>query len=174
MSALPADTAGGRACGHSNPLDGRDKFLSCRTGGRLSPFIRNVIAAVVALILAFGIVMLMENFASRIHPLAAGIDATDPEQLKRALEAGQVPFSKLFLVMAGWLLAAYTGGTAAWRLSRQTGPVLVFTLIFTAAIFMTLSAMPHPTWMWLGGLLAAPLMALGGGNRSLSVPRPGI
>lgn len=140
----------------------------------MPPLIRTILAVITAFAVAFLIVLLMESFAAKVHPLPVGVDPTDPEQLKRALEAGQVPFSKLFLVIAGWLLGAYAGGTTAWRLSRDSGAVYLFTLGFAIAIFINLSTVPHPTWMWLGGLLAAPLLALGGGNRTLSVPRPGM
>ncbi len=137
----------------------------------MSPAFRRVLSVIAALIVAGGIVMLIETFARQLHPLPPGVDPTDPASLGRALEAGQVPFAALALVMSGWLLAAYVGGTIAWRYSRWGMATVLFSVIFTLGVYSTLQSFPHPTWMWIGGLGGCPLFALGGGNRTLTVPR---
>lgn len=137
----------------------------------MSPLIRRLLAVVVAVLVAGGIVLLIESFAAQIHPLPPGVDPQDAESLGRALEAGQVPFASLALVLSGWLLAAYVGGLVAWRIGKWGPTSWIFAAIFTAAVYSTLQAFPHPTWMWIGGLGGCPLFALGGGNRTLQVPR---
>ena len=135
----------------------------------MSPTIRRILAVAVSIVVAGGIVLLIEAFAAQIHPLPAGVDPNDAESLGRALEAGQVPFASLALVLSGWLLAAYVGGLLAWRMSRWGPATWIFAVVFTVAVFSNLQAFPHPTWMWIGGLGGCPLFALGGGNRTLQV-----
>ena len=137
----------------------------------MSPLVRRVLAVVVAVVVAGGIVMLVEAFAAQLHPLPPGVDPRDRAALERALEAGQVPFAALALVLSGWLLAAYTGGLVAWRIGRWGPASWIFAGIFTVAVFSNLQAFPHPTWMWIGGLGGCPLFALGGGHRTLQVPK---
>ncbi len=135
----------------------------------MSPALRRILAVVVALVVAMGIVMLIEAFAAQLHPLPPGVDPTDPASLGRALEAGQVPLASLGLVLAGWFLAAYAGGIIALRVGRSGTATWIFAAAFTITVFFNLQALPHPTWMWIGGLFGCPLFALGGGNRSLQV-----
>lgn len=137
----------------------------------MSPMLRRLLAVVAALVVAGAIVTIVETFAHQLHPLPPGVDPTDPASLGRALEAGEVPFASMALVLSGWLLAAYMGGVIAWRYGRSGMAAVVFAAIFTVAVFSDLNAFPHPTWMWIGGLGGSPLFALGGGNRTLTVPR---
>jgi hypothetical protein len=102
-------------------------------------------------------------------PPPAGSDPSDPAALKAALEAGEIPFPSLFLVLAGWLLAGYVGGGLAWRWSEEGSSVWVFALVFTGVVVWTLTLLPHPTWMWIGGVGGTLLFALGGGRRQLSL-----
>lgn len=137
----------------------------------MSPLIRRVLAVAAAVLVAGGVVLLIETFAVQLHPLPAGVDPHDAESIGLAIESGQLPFAGLALVLAGWLLAAYSGGVVAWRVSRWGPASWIFAAIFTAAVYSNLQAFPHPTWMWIGGLAGCPLFALGGGNRTLQVPR---
>jgi hypothetical protein len=135
----------------------------------MTPFIRRILAVLGALAVAIVIVYAVERVAAGLNPLPPGADISDPRVLKRALEAGEVPVLALVLVLAGWVVAAYFGGSMAWRWSRESGAVWLFAIVFTLVIFRELAIFPHPTWMWVGGLGGTPLFALGGGNRSLAV-----
>ncbi len=135
----------------------------------MTPFLRRLVAVIGALVVAIVIVYAVERVAAGLNPLPPGADISDPRVLKQALEAGEVPFLALLLILAGWYLAAYFGGSMAWRWSRLSSGVWLFALIFTGVIFRELALFPHPTWMWIGGLGGVPLFALGGGNRSLAV-----
>jgi hypothetical protein len=135
----------------------------------MPPTLRRILAVAGALVVAFAIVYAIEAIAGRMTPIPAGIDTTDPVALKTALEAGEVPFPSLFLVFAGWLLAAYVGGGLAWRWSEEGTSVWTFAVVFTGVVVWTLTLLPHPTWMWIGGVGGTLLFALGGGRRHLSI-----
>jgi hypothetical protein len=135
----------------------------------MPPLIRRAGAVALALAVSMIIVFAIELISAQVHPLPPGIDPTDPAALKRALEAGQIPVVKLGLLLAGWLLAAYSGGAVAIRWARWVPAVWLFAAGFTAIIYVNLTAFPHPDWMWIGGLAGCPLFALGGGRQPLSV-----
>ena len=132
---------------------------------------RRIYAVLAALAVAWSIVFLIETLASRMLPLPPGVNPLDADQLKRALEAGEIPFSSMLLVLGGWLLGAYAGGTVASRLGGKGGAVLSFTVLFTTVVVVNLLSIPHPTWMWIGGGLGVPLLALGAAGDSLTIRR---
>jgi hypothetical protein len=125
-------------------------------------------AIIVACAVAIGIVRLLQELAHQVT-MPAGLDPTNMDQVKVALERGEFPFASLALVLCGWLLAAYVGGRIASRIGRARITALGFTIIFTAFIIHELTLLPHPTWMWIGGALAVPLVALGAAGESITL-----
>ena len=138
----------------------------------MSPVVRNILGVILAILVAGLLVAGIETMAARIHPIPGQVDLSDGDAVARALAQGQIPFANLALVLSAWLVGAYAGGLTAWRFTERAGPVWTFALLFTVAVYSNLAAMPHPVWMWWGGLLGAPLFALGGGKRTLSLPAP--
>lgn len=133
----------------------------------MSATTRRLVALGIACLVAFGVVYLMNHLAANATPRPTGVH----ESLKVVLEEGQLPFSALLLVLGGWLVAAYLGGTVATRLSGERGPAQFFAAILTLAIFATQLEAAHPIWMWIGGLLGVPLIALGAAGESITVRR---
>jgi len=120
-----------------------------------------IFALLFALAAAGCIVFLLETLSHQVMPLPAGIDPLDPAQLRIALEAGEIPMLGMGLVLGGWLLGAYAGGRIAMQVGRRYWVVLGFAVIYTALVVSTLMALPHPTWMWIGGAVGSPLLAIG-------------
>ena len=134
----------------------------------MTPLVRQLTAVVVASAVAIGIVRLLEQLANQVT-MPAGLDPTNLQQVKSALERGEFPFASLALVFCGWLLAAYVGGRLATKIGQSRGPAVLFAIVFTAVLLKDLSMLPHPTWMWIGGALGAPLVALGASGQSITV-----
>ncbi|MEO5800636.1 MAG: hypothetical protein ABIZ70_04160 [Gemmatimonadales bacterium] len=130
---------------------------------------RRIYAVLAALAVAWCIVFLVETLSGRMMPVPAGTNTLDADQLKKAIEAGEIPFSAMLLVLGGWLLGAYAGGRTASRLGGKVGAVIVFTVLFTTIIVLNLKAVDHPTWMWIGGCLGVPLLALGAAGDSITI-----
>lgn len=135
----------------------------------MSRSLRRLAGVIVAVAIAGGIVYLVDSFAMQLHPLPEGVDPTDREALKRALESGAIPFASLGLMASGWLLASYVGGSLANQIGRWYGSVWFFVVIFTVGVFINLASIPHPVWMWVTGIGGCPLFALAAGNQPLKV-----
>ena len=135
----------------------------------MSVMVRNLLAVVIASLIAGGIIVMTETLGARALTPPSDAKLSDLEQLKAMLEAGQVPFTHFLLVLGGWLLGAYSGGRAAWRLSRSAAPVWLFAIVFVVGMLSHLSGGDHPAWMWVGGLGLGPLVALAGGGESLAI-----
>jgi hypothetical protein len=134
----------------------------------MSPGVRRITAVVVACTAAFVIVNVLERMAAQVT-MPAGIDATNVDQVKTALERGEFPFASLALVVAGWLLAAYAGSRIALRIDRTRVAPLIFTVLFSVKNILYLSLFPHPTWMWAAAVIGVPLVALGAAGESIKV-----
>lgn len=134
----------------------------------MSPAVRRILAVVIGWAAAMGIVRLLKQLANQVT-MPAGLDPTNIEQVKSALERGEFPFASLALVLCGWLLAAYVGSRIAMRIGHARIVSLLFAIAFTAAIIRELTLLPHPTWMWIGGALGVPLVALGAAGESITV-----
>ena len=134
----------------------------------MSAPVRRLLGFLAACAVAFGIVALLKQLAQQVT-MPAGLDPTNMDQVKAALEHGEFPFVSLALVLSGWLLAAYVGGRLATRIGRSRVASLSFTVVFSAAMIYNLTLLPHPAWMWIGGALGVPIVALGGAGESITV-----
>jgi hypothetical protein len=128
----------------------------------MSSAYRRIIAVIIACVVAVVIIRLLEELAQQVT-MPAGSD------YRSALERGELPFASFALVLCGWWLAAYAGSRLAAGIGRARASSLVFALIFTLVIIRELTLVPHPTWMWIGGALGVPLLALGAAGESITI-----
>lgn len=135
----------------------------------MTPATKRIVGLLIACGIAFAMVALIDHIALSSVPLESGGHVASGAELKAAMEAGQLPFNFQLLILGGWLVAAYVGGTVAYRLSGQQGPALLFALIFTLATLRLLVEGSHPVWMWIGGLGGVPLIAMGAARKSITL-----
>jgi hypothetical protein len=129
---------------------------------------QRLLGIIVGSAVAIAIVRMLEELAKQVT-MPPGVDPTNVEQVKAALERGEFPFASLALVLCGWLLAAYAGCRVAMHIGHARIVGLGFTMVFTAVILRDLTLLPHPTWMWIGGALGVPLVALGAAGETITV-----
>lgn len=135
----------------------------------MSPSARQLLGFVFACVVAYGIIVVVDALALSASSLPPGTDPTDPHQLRVLLEAGRIPFSALLLELGGWILAAYVGCRLARQVGRLRRTAVLFTVALTAYVAVALASVPHPVWMWIGGLGGVPLVALGSLGTSITV-----
>lgn len=129
---------------------------------------RAILGLIAGCAVAVGIVRALEQLANQVT-MPTGLDPTNLDQVKSALERGEFPFASLVLVLAGWLVAAYAGSRIVASFGRSRAAILTFTVLFTSLTIHDLLVLPHPTWMWIGGVLGVPLVALGAAGESITV-----
>ena len=134
----------------------------------MTPLVRRSVAVIVGCAAAIGIVRLLEELANQVT-MPPGVNPTNVDQVKLALERGEFPFASLALVLCGWLLAAYAGSRIVGRIGHARIASLAFTAIFTLFVVHELTMLPYDTWMWIGGALGVPLVALGAAGESITV-----
>lgn len=119
-----------------------------------------------AVIVATGAAVLVVRL---LMELAQQVSMPPGVAYRTALERGEVPFASFALVLCGWWLAAYAGSRIAAGIGKSRGTTLIFAFLFTAVIVRQLLLVPHPTWMWIGGALGVPLVALGAAGEFITI-----
>jgi hypothetical protein len=132
---------------------------------------QRVLAIVVASAAAIGVNKLIETLIVEVGPFPQGLDRHDPDEVRAVLQAGQMPMAALGLTMGGWWLAGFSGGILASRIGKSRGTAIALAVIADIFVLIQLVRFPHPTWMWIGGIIGTPLFVLGGAGESVAVPR---
>lgn len=135
----------------------------------MSPSTRRLFALAGAIVFAIVFIHLIGWAEAGLRPAPVGIAVDNPEAIKTALEAGEAPLLSMLLLLGGWFVAGYFGGHLAWNWSRESGTVWLFAVVLAVIVFRELSAGQYPNWVWMAGIVGAPLFALGGGHRQISM-----
>ena len=134
-----------------------------------NPLLKNIVAAVVGVIVAGVTVGIVEMAGHAIFPPPEGLDITNPEDQARIMQ--EIPAAAKVAVMIAWFLGAFTGSWTARKLGATSWPSwLVIALMIGASVFTT-QMFPHPWWMVLGALIL-PVIALMISGRMIPRPRP--
>ena len=129
---------------------------------------RIVMGAVAGIVVAFLCVFAVEFVAHGLYPPPAGIDASDPAGQARLMAA--MPAAAKAMVLAAWFLGALAGAWTANRIAGRSLAGWIVALLVIAAGIATMVMIPHPAWMWAGGI-ALPLLGAWIADR-MSARRP--
>lgn len=135
---------------------------------------RNVIAAVMGIVIAFALVSLTDAVAGSLFRLPEGIDPNNRAAVTAALEAAlaKAPLSAMLTLIAGYFVSAFGGGFIARKIAQDNAlwpslTVGVLLLLGTIGNYMMIS---HPLIMVILGVLA-PVPGAWLGAR-VAAPRP--
>jgi hypothetical protein len=108
--------------------------------------IRNVIAVVAGIIIAFGLIMLIEKIGHMIYPPPADLDWSDPAVIRPYIAT--LPILALLFPLFAWMAGTFFGSLAACFIGRARplafpGIVGGLVLAGTVANFIII---PHPLW----------------------------
>lgn len=125
----------------------------------MSPMVRSIFAVVGGIIMAMVVVMLVQGVSLKLYPLPEGIDLNDKNAFVEYIRT--LPIGAFLLVLASWFVGPAAGSLVAGTMARRSpflhaAPIAV---LFLAASIFNMSALPHPSWFWLPGILASPLGA---------------
>ncbi|HEX9964452.1 MAG TPA: hypothetical protein VGB04_05655 [Allosphingosinicella sp.] len=116
---------------------------------------RIVMGVVAGIVVAFLCVFAVEFVAHGLYPPPAGLDAGDPAGQARLMEA--IPAAAKAMVLAAWFIGALAGAWTANRIAGRSLAGWIVALLVIAAGIATMAMIPHPAWMWAGGI-ALPLL----------------
>jgi MFS family permease len=126
---------------------------------------RLLFALFVGLLVQGVLVFAIESMGALLHPLPAGLDVSNAEQLRAYMESGEAPFTALLMVVFAYAVGAFGGGFVATKLAPRRGlmPALVIGQIALVLVVINLFAYPHPVWMMIASVVVPlPSAWLGG------------
>lgn len=129
---------------------------------------RMALGIVAGIVVAFLCVFAVEWIGHAVYPPPAGLDINDPADQARLMEA--MPAAAKAFVLVAWFVGALAGAWTANRIAGRSLAGWVVALLVVAAGVATMVMIPHPAWMWAGGILL-PLIAGWIADR-LSASRP--
>ena len=126
---------------------------------------RKILAVVVALIVAFAIMMIVEMLNSlQIAPPSSEVMG-DPAKLREYMASG--PVQAYVVVLIGYFLASFAGGFLVKNMSRRESPgmalpILIGVILTIGGILNFLMLPGQPVWfMALATLIFIPIALLG-------------
>ena len=117
---------------------------------------RLALGIVAGLVVAFLFVFGVEWIGHGLYPPPARLDIHDPADQARLMDA--MPAAAKAMVLLGWFAGALAGAWTANRIAGRSIAGWIVALLVIAAGVATMVMIPHPLWMWAGGI-ALPLVA---------------
>ena len=124
--------------------------------------LRTAVGVVAGIVVAWLMITLSQLLSAALYPPPPGTDLTDPAALADFINTA--PVTAMACVIAGYALAALSGGWVAARISLghpRLAALIVGALVLLGVI-LNYTMIPHPTWMLVSGvLLPVPMAWLG-------------
>lgn len=117
---------------------------------------RMALGIVAGIVVAFLCVFAVEWIGHAAYPPPAGLHINDPADQARLMAA--MPAAAKAMVLVAWFVGALAGAWTANRIAGRSLAGWVVALLVIAAGVATMVMIPHPAWMWAGGI-ALPLLA---------------
>jgi hypothetical protein len=132
---------------------------------------RSVLAVLAGAIVAGLLIAVVEATSSAIYPLPPGIDLHDHEAMRQHIHS--LPIGAFLFVLAAWAIGSFGGSWVAARLATRArlGHGLAVGALFLLAGVLTMLSIPHPWWMWVGGILALAGCSYLGARLAVSASR---
>lgn len=113
---------------------------------------KNVISALVGIIVAFAITMGFEWLGSQIFPLTEGSDPTNMAWLKSNMD--KIPIGAMNAVIAAHFLGIMGGMFIAGLTSKVSMvPAYVVGFVMITGTLTNLIMIPHPTWFMIADVI---------------------
>ncbi len=126
---------------------------------------RKILAVIVALIVAFAIMMIVEMLNSMVVARPSDAVMGDPIALREYMANG--PVKAYLVVLFGYILASFAGGFIVTKMSRRespgtTLPIIIGVLLMLAMVANILMLPGQPIWFVIASLVVfIPVTLLG-------------
>ena len=127
--------------------------------GSVNILLRNILAALAGVVLAFVLIFTAQLIRSKVYPPPAGLDFNDRAAMSAYVR--DMPMGALIAVLLGYFIGVCAGAWLATRISvsRHARQGMMVGVLFFVASLVNLSNIPHPAWFWGANLLVVPLAA---------------
>lgn len=126
----------------------------------MNPTLKNILAAVAALILSGIIVFIVENINAGLFPPPPGLDPKNPEHLVSIVKA--MPTQAFLLIGLAHVLGAFVAGLIAQWISKNRKIALICGSILMFLGVLNFIIIPgQPLWFYAELLLYIPAALLG-------------
>lgn len=114
---------------------------------------RSVLTVLTGAVVAGVLIAAVEAVSSAVFPLPPGIDLHDHEVLRQHIDS--LPVGAFLFVLAAWAIGAFAGSWVAARIAARARLAhgLAVGALFLLAGVLTMLSIPHPWWMWVGGIV---------------------
>lgn len=117
---------------------------------------RMLMGVVAGIVVAFLCVFAVEWVGHGLYPPPAGLDLNNPADVERLMAT--MPATAKAFVLVAWFVGALAGAWVANRIAGRSLAGWVVALLVLVGGVATMLMIPHPAWMWAGGI-ALPLLA---------------
>ena len=113
---------------------------------------KNIAAGVAGVLIAGGLVWLIEMIGHSVYPAPPELDFSDADSL-RAYMSG-LPIGAFLFVGSGWFLGTLAGTMAACRIGTAKPQIFAMVVggFMLAATAFNLAVIPHPVWFSITGV----------------------
>jgi hypothetical protein len=117
---------------------------------------RKILAVIVALITAWGIILIVEMIASRLWSTPNNLEYMSRGDM--AAYFSSLPVTAYVVVLVGYLIAAFFGGFIVTKMSRRESPgvtlPIVIGIVLTLGAILNFVTLPgQPIWVIVVGVL---------------------
>ena len=115
---------------------------------------RSVLAVLAGAFVAGLLIAAVEAVSSALFPLPPGLDIHDHEAMRQHIDT--LPTGAFLMVLAAWAIGSFGGSWVAARLASRARLVhgMIVGALFLLAGVLNMLMIPHPWWMWAGGIVA--------------------
>jgi len=117
---------------------------------------RIAVGIVAGIVVAMLCIFAVDWVGHLLYPPPAGLDINDPADMARVMAV--MPAAAKAFVLLAWFIGALAGAWTANRIAGRGIAGWVVALLVIAGGVATMVMIPHPVWMWAGGILL-PLLA---------------
>ena len=118
---------------------------------------RAVGAILAGLAAAIVLIAAIDFVAHLVYAPAEPVDMNDPAAVARMV--ADMPVGAFALIVLGWGVGTFTGAFIAARMGRSAAYGFVVGAVILAVTIANLTMIPHPSGMWVAGILTVVVTA---------------
>lgn len=105
---------------------------------------KKILGTLAGVVVAFGLVALIEQIGHMVYPVPEGLDWADKEQLKSYIDT--LPFGAFLFVLAAWSIGTFGGSWLASYIGKDNRLAYIVGGFVFAATAVNFIMIPHPVW----------------------------